>query len=120
MRGHLVVDDGAASLGEMYYRQLRFTVSHHEDVRNDTVDVMVENLLRLDDTVEFRPSPWQGLSGVLGEIRDHVSDQTRSLWTAGRAVRVLRDTKEAPRRSGPRPQSRGPAPGAHVLPHVRK
>lgn len=82
MRGYLSVE-GDYYIGRqvpLYYREITFTVNHHEHFRDDTVDVVVENPLRPQDMFDFRQAPWQKLTGVLAEIHDYASEQARREW----------------------------------------
>lgn len=76
MQGLFLVDEGSGA-GPIDYRKITFTVTHHEGVQGDTIDVIVENPLRVRDTFDFRVGRRQGLSGVLAEIDDYVGEQRR-------------------------------------------
>lgn len=84
--GALGVDD-RQGLSSTAVRVITFTVNHHEHWRDDTVDVVVENTRRPEDTFMFRVEPGrQGLSGVLGEIHNYVAEQERRAYADGDTI----------------------------------
>lgn len=82
---------------DRYVRELTFVVNHHEHFRDDTVDVWVENPRRPQDTFDFRAHPRQGLSGVLAEVHDYMSEQERRAYADGDTIaqRTARMRKHA-------------------------
>ncbi len=69
-----------------YVRTITFTVNHHEHFRDDTVDVLVENLNRPQDDFGFTAEHRQPLSGVLGEIHGYIEEQERRANEDGESV----------------------------------
>jgi hypothetical protein len=83
----LVTVTDSSGVESRYERELTFTVTHHEHFRDDTVDVVVENPRRPQDTFDFRAHQRQGLAGVLAEIHDYMSEQERRAYADGDTIR---------------------------------
>ncbi len=69
--------DRTSSWGSSYVRHIVFTVNQHEDWRDNTTDVLIQNIYRPQDdfTMHIPARPGRDFPGILAEIHDHIEEQ---------------------------------------------
>jgi len=69
--------DRTSGWGSSYVRHIVFTVNHHEDWRDNTTDVLIQNIKRPQDdfTMHIPARSGRDIPGILAEIHDYIEEQ---------------------------------------------